>query len=312
MYKQLMGLWLICCCLAGISQPLRAAESLHVVTSIKPLALIARDLLGPQAEIEYLVPAGADPHHYALKVSDRMALANADLVLWIGPDMERFLSAVVDQLPGDRVISAQSLALEWPEQADPSDITGAQDHDHTSDAHDHNSKGMQGIYRDPHLWLNPQNAMVIERALAQWLTVRRGVDSQAALSASLQRLSQLDRQLGDRLRQLGRFRYAVYHDGYGHFIAHYGLARPLVISPSSTQAPGARHLLAIQNGLLGAACLLVEPSHNNQLTKQLSVASGVAVEQVDLLGSKAEVESYEALLQEVAEAFVRCSQQGQQ
>ena len=59
-----------------------------LVTSIKPLAIIAKSALQDRARVEYLMPAGLSPHDVVLKLSDMRKLADADLVFWIGPEFE--------------------------------------------------------------------------------------------------------------------------------------------------------------------------------------------------------------------------------
>ncbi|MBK6962088.1 MAG: zinc ABC transporter substrate-binding protein [Gammaproteobacteria bacterium] len=117
------------------------------------MTLIARDVAGDLAEVRQLLPDGASPHEYALRVSDRRLLGAADVVLWVGPVLEPYLNnAVAGMVPG-RVLTAADLpGIVWPESS--SDKTGVE----------------QG--RDEHLWLDPRNARIIARALAQALVAR--------------------------------------------------------------------------------------------------------------------------------------------
>ena len=62
-----------------------------MVTSIKPLALIAQEIAGDKVSVENLLPVKASPHDYPLRVSDIRRLQDADLVLWVGPSLETFL-----------------------------------------------------------------------------------------------------------------------------------------------------------------------------------------------------------------------------
>lgn len=290
-----LGAWL----LAGTV----AAEPLRIVTSMKPLALMLGNVAGDDVVVESLVPAGIDPHHYTLKVSDRVRLAEADLVIWVGPTLERFLQPVLHELPAAQVLSIESLAaIHWPAAL----AGAAAGHDHELTGHGHTSSPRDGI-RDPHVWLNPDNALHLQAAVAAWLLQHRQQDRSAALAANRADLSALDARIRLQMQGLDTLKYAVYHDGYGHFVEHFGLARPLVVAPSAAQAPGARHLHQLQQALVGAACLLVEPANNNQLARQLSAANGVRLEIVDLLGAAPAIASYEQMLEGVAAAFARCA-----
>lgn len=74
-----------------LSPTLIAQERLQLVASVKPLQLVAHAIVADLGEVDLLIPPGASPHHYALKPSDIRVLQKADLVVWVGPDMEQFL-----------------------------------------------------------------------------------------------------------------------------------------------------------------------------------------------------------------------------
>jgi len=59
-------------------------HSLELVTSIKPLQLMAAALILPQDQVNYLIPPNASPHTYGLKPSAIQQARQADLVLWVG------------------------------------------------------------------------------------------------------------------------------------------------------------------------------------------------------------------------------------
>lgn len=71
--------------------PLSSASA-AVVTSIRPLGFIASAIADGVTPTEVLLPDGASPHDFALRPSDIQRLRSADLVLWVGPDMEAFLN----------------------------------------------------------------------------------------------------------------------------------------------------------------------------------------------------------------------------
>ncbi|MDA7826289.1 zinc ABC transporter substrate-binding protein, partial [Porticoccaceae bacterium] len=80
-----------------------------VVTSIKPLAIIAKSALQDRARVEYIMPAGLSPHDVVLKVSDMRLLAEADLVLWIGSDFEIRAAKQFVSLPASKLMTAMNV-----------------------------------------------------------------------------------------------------------------------------------------------------------------------------------------------------------
>lgn len=61
-----------------------AQAEVKVLTSIKPLQLIAAAVQDGVAIPEVLLPPGASPHNYALRPSDVRKVQSVDLLYWIG------------------------------------------------------------------------------------------------------------------------------------------------------------------------------------------------------------------------------------
>ena len=80
-----------------------------VVTSIRPLGFIAAAIADGVMPTQVLLPDGASPHDYALKPSDIKRLRDADLVVWIGPEMESFLVKPTQQLEKSKNLSLSTL-----------------------------------------------------------------------------------------------------------------------------------------------------------------------------------------------------------
>jgi zinc transport system substrate-binding protein len=117
-----------------------------VLSSLKPLTLIAQEITGSAAAVDSLLPATASHHNYPLKMSDHARLQQADVILWVGPELESFLQKPLANLPSAKIITAYDLAnMNWPAES-----AGAHGHHH---AH------------DPHLWLDPRNAILVAQAL---------------------------------------------------------------------------------------------------------------------------------------------------
>ncbi|MBA4246051.1 MAG: zinc ABC transporter substrate-binding protein, partial [Pseudomonas sp.] len=73
-----------------------AFAEVRVLTSIKPLQLIAAAVQDGVGKPGVLLPPGASPHHFTLRPSDIRNVREADLLYWIGPDLETFLPRVLE------------------------------------------------------------------------------------------------------------------------------------------------------------------------------------------------------------------------
>lgn len=280
--------------LAASGPNLPRSERPQILATIKPLTLIARDVAGDLAEVRQLLPDGASPHEYALRVSDRRLLGAADVVLWVGPVLEPYLNnAVAGMVPG-RVLTAADLpGIVWPESS--SDKAGVE----------------QG--RDEHLWLDPRNARIIARALAQAL-VERGPDTAAAVTDRLRRfeaeLGVVEAAIQARLSPLRGMSYASDHDAFGHFAHRFGLRSAGHLRDLSGHAAGARSVATLM-GRTDVRCLVAEPDSRPERLQRVAAELDARFAVVDALGmslAPAPVAGggYAHLLQTVADGFAAC------
>ena len=98
---------------AGLLASVQAHAEVEVLTSIKPLQLIAAAVQDGVGKPAVLLPPGASPHHYAMRPSDVRQIRSADLFYWIGPDMETFLVPVLKgrEKPDTAVQSLPGMTL---------------------------------------------------------------------------------------------------------------------------------------------------------------------------------------------------------
>ncbi|TAL03211.1 MAG: hypothetical protein EPO03_11560 [Porticoccaceae bacterium] len=267
-----------------------------LLATIKPLTLIARDVAGDLAEVRQLLPDGASPHEYALRVSDRRLLDRADIVLWVGPVLEPYLnSAVAGMAPGRALTAADLPGIAWPERGGDSAEAGVEQ------------------ARDEHLWLDPRNARIIARALAQALA-KRSPDTAAALSERLRRfeaeLDVVEATIQTRLAPLRGTFFASDHDGFGHFANRFGLRSAGYLRDVSGHAAGARSVAALM-GRTDVRCLVAEPDSRPERLQRVAAELGARFAVVDALGmsiAPAPVVGggYAHLLQTVADGFAIC------
>ena len=76
-----------------------AMETLRAVASIKPIHSLVAGVMEGAGEPRLLIGSGASPHTYSLKPSDARALQNAQIVFWVGEDLETFLVKPLAALP---------------------------------------------------------------------------------------------------------------------------------------------------------------------------------------------------------------------
>ena len=75
-----------------------AADAPSVVASIKPVHSLLAGVMEGAGRPELLLRGGASPHTYSLRPSEARALEGADLVVWVGEEIESFLESPLRSL----------------------------------------------------------------------------------------------------------------------------------------------------------------------------------------------------------------------
>lgn len=286
-----------------LTGPVRA--DVKVLTSIKPLQLIAAAVQDGVAIPEVLLPPGASPHNYALRPSDVRKVQSVDLLYWIGPDMEGFLPRVLKgrTLPSVSVQELPGLKLRRFAEDTHSHAEEADEHDH-----DHRPGSL-----DAHLWLSPINARVIAAKMVTDLSAIDPANAaryQSNLKNFDERLDALDLRLKKRLAGIEGKPYFVFHEAFDYFEDAYGLKHAGVFSVAAEVQPGAQHVAAMRTRLqeVGKTCVFSEPPLRPRLAETLVAGLPVKLAELDALGgyTPATAQGYEQMLEKLGNDLAGC------
>lgn len=258
------------------------AADAAVVASLKPLGFIASAIADGVTDTQVLLPDGASEHDYSLRPSDVKRLQGADLVVWVGPEMEAFMEKSVRNIPDNKQVTIAQLA-----DVKPLLMKGADDdedeHAHTGadeekgDVHHHH-----GEY-NMHLWLSPEIARATAVAIHEKL-VELMPQSRAKLDANLKdfeaQLAATDKQVGNELAPLKGKGYFVFHDAYGYYEKHYGLTPLGHFTVNPEIQPGAQRLHEIRTQLVEqkATCVFAEPQFRPAVVEAVARGTSVRME----------------------------------
>ena len=261
-----------------------------VLSSLKPLTLIAQEITGSNATLDTLLPATASHHNYPLKMSDHARLQKADVILWVGPELESFLQKPIANLPKGKIVTAYDLAgMHWPADA--------------AEAHSHHHE------HDPHLWLDPRNGVLLAQALTAKLTqidAPNAAEYRANLAVFVEKTTKLDQKLQVLLKPVAGVGFAVYHEGFGHFVGRYGLKQLDYVTFTPEQKSGAKHLHQLREKLAKEGkCLFLEPYNDMSSARALAQELHLDLGTLDALGTQGAT-TYAQLLEQMAESFSAC------
>ncbi|MGB0756148.1 MAG: metal ABC transporter solute-binding protein, Zn/Mn family, partial [Candidatus Puniceispirillaceae bacterium] len=80
------------------SATISAQADVYVVASIKPIHSLVSAVMQGVGEPSLLIEGAGSPHNYALKPSQAYELEKANLIFWIGHDLEAFLQRTIENI----------------------------------------------------------------------------------------------------------------------------------------------------------------------------------------------------------------------
>jgi zinc/manganese transport system substrate-binding protein len=230
---------------------------------------LVRNVGGERLGLDILVPAGADPHDFEPRPSDAVALADADLVVRSGGDLDEWLGELIDSAGGD---AAEVTLLDSVEA-----IEGGHAHGE-EEAHDDDL--------DPHWWQDPRNAILAVESIRDALAEadpggRRAYERNAR--AYIAELGALDEEIGRCMQRVppGKRKLVTTHDSLGYFAERYDVDVIGAVIPSlSTQAqPSAKDVEALVEQIEdeGVEAIFPEAAVSQRLERAISRESGAEV-----------------------------------
>jgi zinc transport system substrate-binding protein len=250
---------------SALLAPATAFAAPNVVVSIKPIHSLVASIMKGIAEPEVILKGNGSPHTYQMTPADAELLQNADLVFWVGPDMEKFIEKPIGSLSDKAKVvnleDAPGLTLLPTRESGTFEPHDDGDEDHAADGHEEH---------DAHIWLNTGNAKVLAKAITEALSkadpsnAPRYNDNLAALDEKLDALSA---EIKTTVAPVKDRPFIVFHDAYQYFEKEFGVAVAGSITVSPEALPGAARISAIHEKLktLGASCVFAEPQFEPRL-----------------------------------------------
>ncbi len=276
-----------------------SAKTLNVVTDIAPVQAIVLGLISTQSTSVQLVPTAVSSHDFALKPSQIRAVQQADLIIWLGPLATPGLARLMAQ----PAIAAKSLTLnELPKthllpELKPGLFNPA----------------IGKKVRDPHSWLDPDNAVYWSREIARALGQLDPEHSAAYLASAKRQSDRIDSQKS-KIRAMFRapvlLPYVQFHEAFQYFEEQFNLS-PLGAATTGDARATSLGVTSDLRALLQKqprSCLLVRDQRQADQAAPFRQISGVKFGFVDPLGAdigKANF-SYTTLLATISAGFLDC------
>jgi zinc transport system substrate-binding protein len=294
--------------LLAVSLPVRALE---VLTTIKPLGFIAAAITDGVSEPKVLLPTGASPHDFSLRPSDIRSINEANLVVWVGPELEGFMAKPLAKHPHVLTLTrVEGMPLfDYSKQAGHEEHAGEGHEGHDHEGHEgHHHEGV-----DPHIWLGPTQALVIANALSETLSAQDPANAEryrANLLAFKAKVEAKDKVIAEQMKAVNQKGYFVFHEAYGYWERHYGMSSKGHFTVSPERRPGAKTLVEIRKALeeKKASCIYAEPQFSPAVIESVARNTGAKVLLLDEVGEQVPLgpDGYPRFMQQLADAFAEC------
>ena len=291
----------------------RAAETSGVVVTIKPLHALVSGVIGDTGEAALLVAGNTSPHGFKFKPSQMKMLNDAKIVFFIGERFETFMESAFDAIPAtvvkSPVVNIARLKLFPFREGGVWEEDDHEGHDHGAHGDDHGDRAG----RDLHVWLDPDRAVKIVKAITRELTdvfpENRDI-YKANARRYIQKIKALDADLTQSLAAVKQHSFIVFHDAYQYFEKKYDLQGAGSITLDPHDFPSPKRIAEVRAKLqrTDAACVFREPQFSDRLIKTVTDGTSANIGVLDPLGANIEdgPELYFKLLRQMVNSFVEC------
>ena len=283
-----------------------AKADLKVVTSIKPIHSLASYIMDGVGSPGLIVDGYNSPHSFQLKPSHAKMLEQADIIFWIGEDLENFLekplATIAKKAEKIELIEIKSIKkLKFRERNifeehddhghDAKKEEHDDDDDHGHDAkkeeHDDHEGHGHGEY-DPHIWLDPINAKVILNEITEHLIENDSKNAATYKSNLAKAISEIDKLIIDVITETNTdLSYVVFHDAYQYYENRFNVNILGAMTVNPDVMPGAEQIHEIHEVIEhdNVNCILSEPQFNPDIIKSIAKDTSVKTGVLDPLGA---------------------------
>jgi ABC-type Zn uptake system ZnuABC Zn-binding protein ZnuA len=232
-------LWAIVISYSVLTAPLVLAaspsEPLNIVVTIPVLKDLTEQVGGSHVRVTSLLSGYENEHTYSPKPSDLIAVRKARLLFEIGIGLEVWVSSLVKNAGSTslRVVTTSKGIGLLRDRPDP---------------HGTAHPGEGDEQGNPHVWLDPENAMTMMRHITEALIQAdptHATEYRTNQASYLRKLDQLRGDLSERITRVADRRFIAHHPAWPYFARRFGFQIVGTIQPQSGSEPSALHLQSL-------------------------------------------------------------------
>ncbi len=268
---------------------------IKVITTLTVLEYIAKQIGKDSISTESLLPGDIDPHFADARPDYILKLNKADLLIYIGMDLEiGWLPKLIEQSRNPKIYSGQPgncdaskdiLVLEKPQGSI------------------NRSMGDIHIYGNPHYWLDPVNAVIIARNIKDSL-IKIDLENKAFYEENFKEFSNRIKlhtiKLDKEYNHLKNLKVAVFHREFIYFLNRFGIKEVVSLEEKPGVPPSASYLKQVTDIIKkeNIKIILIAPYNNPKYAEFVSNETGAKVVIVPTTLNK-QIQSYEDLIETI-------------
>ena len=217
-------------------------EKLQFVTTFYPIYDFTKNIVGDQAEVKLLIPAGTEPHDYEPSAKDMASIMDADAFIYHNENMEMWVpKASEGWKKGQPAIikGTQSMIL----------LPGNED-EHNHGEEDEHSREDHHHELDPHTWVSPNMAIKevtsLKNQLVELYPEKKKI-FETNTENYLVKLKELDKRYSDSLSQAKQKSFVTQHAAFGYLALDYGLTQIPISGITPDQEPNAARIAELKH-----------------------------------------------------------------
>ena len=296
---------------------------IKVVTTIKPLHSLISRIMETRGEPQLIIEGTNNPHTFVFKPSHANMIEEADIVFWIGEDLEAFMEKPLNSLAKNakKIAFMDSDSIEKLKFREVNIFDDHDDHGHHDDDHDghedehddhagHHDGHNHGEF-DAHIWLDPENAKEMVKIIRDEL-IKIDPDGQRQYSVNAAGATlELDNLINSVEKELSKdISYIVFHDAYQYFETRFGVKSAGALTLNPDVLPGAKQIADIQDLIndKGIKCIFSEPQYNPKIIETLGNDMNISTGVMDPLGAYIDAgpSMYSDLINQIANSIKDC------
>lgn len=225
--------------------------NLKIYTTFYPLYDFTKKIVGDNAQVESLIPAGVEPHDFELSPKQTAKIYDGDIFIFLGESMEPWAAKIAEDLSknGVNVLEVGTGLI--------------QDN-------------------DPHIWLDPVLAKDMAKKIFEKIAAQDPKHEeiyQQNLNSLLEKLDELDKKLAEATSKSLKKDVVTSHAFLSYMAKRYGFNQISITGLSPQDEPSPKKIAEIVNIVKskGVKYILVEKGSSSKLPETVANEAGAQI-----------------------------------